>query len=269
MPRVSIGLDGLGVLVTASTRGIGFYVASGLASMGARVVVSSRSRENVEEAVRRIREGGGEAYGVVADLARGNDLERLVAEAWRLLGGLDALVFNVGNVSCEPCSLHEASHSDWVEAARLHLVAPGTLASLYTRRLLEEERSGVLVFLSSISVRQPMPHFVLADTARAGLVQLARSIALRYGGQGIRAYTLLMGSFDTPGARRNIARLAESQGIGFEEAWKRWVLDLTPLKRVGRPMELAKLVAYLLTPDAEYMNGATIPVDGSLSSCAV
>ncbi len=268
MTSASFDLRGLSVLVTASTRGIGFYVARGLASMGARVVVSGRSWESVGKALEELR-GLGEVYGVAADLRRREDLERLLGEAWRLLGGLDAIVFNAGNVACEPCFLHEAGYGDWLEAAQLHLIAPGYLSSLYIKRLLEEERRGVLVFLSSVSVREPMPHFVLADTARAGLVQLAKSIALRYGGRGIRAYTVLMGSFDTPGARRNIAALAERMGISFEEAWRRWVLGLTPLGRVGRPEEIASLVAFLLTPEAEYMNGSTLTIDGAMTKCAV
>ncbi len=258
---------GLGVLVTASTRGIGFYAAEQLGRMGARVVVSGRSGERVEAAVERLRSLGVEAYGVAADLTRGGDLERLVEEAWRLLGGVDLLVFNAGNVSCEPCMLHEAGYGDWLEAAKLHTVAPGFLASLYVGRLLREGRRGVIVFLSSVTVKEPMPHFVLADTARAGLVQLARSIALEYGGRGVRAYTVLLGSFDTPGARENIARLAERKGLSFEEAWRRWVLELSRLGRVARPEELGALLAFLASPYAEYMNGSTVTMDGVMTGC--
>lgn len=262
-------MDGLSVLVTASTRGIGFFVASGLASMGARVVVVGRSHEGVEGAVGAIRSSGGKAWGVVADLSTRQGIEKAFNEAWRLLGGLNAIVFNIGNVKCEPCYLHEASYDDWVEAARLHLIAPGYLSSLYVKRLLDEGRKGVIVFLSSISVREPMPHFVLADTARAGLIQLAKSIAIRYAGKGIRAYTILMGSFDTPGARRNIAVLGRMLGLSPEEAWEKLVIEETPLKRTCKPEEIATLVAYMLSDIAEYMNGATVTIDGVLSRCAV
>ena len=260
-------LEGVSVLVTASTQGIGFYAASSLASLGARVAVNGRSRERVEKAVEEIRRRGGEAYGVAADLSTGEGLERLLGEAWRLLGGIDLVVFNAPNVSCEPCYLHEAGYGDWLEAARIHTVAPGYLASLYVSRLLREKRKGVIVFLSSVTVKEPMPHFVLADTARAGLVQLARSIALEYANKGVRAYTVLLGSFDTPGARRNIAALAERKGLGFEEAWRRWVIELSRLRRVARPEELGALLGFLASPCAEYMNGSTLTMDGVMTGC--
>jgi len=258
---------GFGVLVTASTRGIGFYAARELGRLGARVVVSGRSREGIERAVEELRRLGVEAYGVRADLLDGESLQRLLEEAWRLLDGVDMLVFNAGNVSCEPCYLHEAGYSDWLEAARLHTAAPGFLASLYVSRLLREQRRGVIVFLSSITVKEPMPHFVLADTARAGLVQLARSIALEYAARGVRAYTVLLGSFDTPGARRNIRLLAERKGVSFEEAWRRWVIELSKLGRVARPEELGALLAFLASPYAEYMNGSTLTMDGVMTGC--
>lgn len=261
-------VNGLKVLVTASTRGIGFYAARELARLGARVAIASRSQENLEKAAHEIlRATGQEPVSIRADMTRRDDIERLVDEAWRLLGGLDALVFNTGNVSCEPCYLHEAGYDDWVEAAQRHLIAPGYLASLFVRRLLGERRPGVIVFLSSVSVKHPMPVFVLADTARAGLVQLAKSIALRYSSDGIRAYTVLLGSFDTPGARSNIARIAERLGMSPEEAWRRLVIEVTPLRRVAKPEELGALLAYLLSPLSEYMNGSTLVLDGAMTGC--
>ncbi|ABM81200.1 SDR family oxidoreductase [Hyperthermus butylicus] len=265
--RASFDLRGVNVLVTASSRGIGFYAARGLARLGASVAISSRSREALERAAKEIKEETGvEPIAIQADLTRRDDLVRLVEEAWDGLGGLDALVFNAGNVSCEPCHLEDAGYSDWLEAARLHLVAPGFLTSLLLPRFLRRG-SGVFVYLSSVSVKAPMTPFALADVSRAGLVQLAKLVARSYGGRGIRAYTVLLGSFDTPGARRNVARIGESMGLSPEEAWRKLVLEATPLGRVARPEELANLLAFLLSPSAEYMNGATIVMDGAMTPC--
>jgi NAD(P)-dependent dehydrogenase (short-subunit alcohol dehydrogenase family) len=262
------GLRGVRVLVTGASRGIGFYAALELAKRGARVALSARRVEGLKRAAREIASvAGWEPPIIPADLTRGEDLERLLGEAWRRLGGLDALVFNAGNISCEPCMLHEAGYSDWMEAARLHLVAPGYLATLFVRRLLEEGRGGIIVFLSSVTVKAPMRFFALADASRAGLVQLARHIARHYGDRGVRAYTVLLGSFDTPGARRNVERIAERLGIPRGEAWEKLVLDLTPLRRTARPEELGALLEYLLSPEAEYMNGATLTLDGAMTPC--
>lgn len=263
----SFRLDGLRVLVTASTRGIGFYVARGLAEWGARVAIVGRSRESVARAAEEISKTARvEPIGISVDLRRREDLERLVEEAWSRLGGLDALVFNAGNIGCEPCYLHEARYEDWLEAAQLHLIAPGYLTSLLLPHFLDQGR-GVFIYLSSVTVKEPMSHFVLADTARAGLVQLAKTIARQYGGRGIRANTVLMGSFDTPGARSNIRKLAEMKGMDFEQAWRKWVIELTPMRRVGEPWEIAGLIAFLLSSISSYINGSTIVIDGAMTRC--
>jgi NAD(P)-dependent dehydrogenase (short-subunit alcohol dehydrogenase family) len=256
------------VLVTGSTRGIGFYAARELASLGARVAIVSRSPENVDMAINEIREYSGyEPLGIVADITTREGIEKAVFDAEKGLEGLDGIVFNIGNIGCEPCYLHEAKYEDWVEAALRHTVAPGYLASVFARLVLEKKRKGTIIFLSSVSVKQPMPIFVLADTARAGLVQLSKSIALQYADKGLRAFTILLGSFDTPGARKNIQKMAKRLGISFEEAWKRFVIDATPLKRVAKPEELGALLAFLFSPFSDYMNGSTLVFDGVLNKC--
>jgi len=261
---VEINLKGLGVIVTASSRGIGFNVARELLKRNARVVISSRNEENLRKALDEL-SSYGEVYGVKVDLLIQEDLERLVKEGWELLDGVDALVWNAGNVRCEPCLLHEVSYIDWIEASVLHTVAPGYLTTLLVQAWLEGKRRGVLVYLNSVSIKEPMPPLVLADVTRAGLVQLAKSVSRTYGKHGIRAYSVLLGSFDTPGARENLRKVAEERGENFEETWEREVLGKTPLHRTGRWRELGSLVAFLLSEEAEYMLGSTVVMDGTMT----
>ncbi|WP_457751438.1 SDR family oxidoreductase [Thermococcus sp.] len=261
---VKIDLNGLGVIVTASSRGIGFNVARELLKRNARVVINSRSEKSMKKALDELSEYG-EPYGIVADVRKSEALERFVTEAWDLLNGVDALVWNAPNVSCEPCNLHETQYSDWLEAARIHSVAPGYLTSLLVRKLLNEERRGVLVYLNSVSIKEPMPPLVLADVTRTGLVQLAKSVSRAYGDKGIRAYSVLLGSFDTPGARKNIQRVAKARGEAFERTWEQEVLLRTPLKRTGEWKELGSLIAFLLSDEAEYMLGSTVVIDGAMT----
>ncbi|KUH32016.1 sugar dehydrogenase [Thermococcus celericrescens] len=261
---VKINLDGLGVIVTASSRGIGFNVARELLKRNARVVISSRSEENLKKALNEL-SSYGEVYSVRVNLFDQRDLENLVKEGWELLGGIDALVWNAGNVRCEPCLLHEATYIDWIEASALHTVAPGYLTTLLAQAWLEKKRRGVLVYLNSVSIKEPMPPLALADVTRAGLVQLARSVSRTYGKRGIRAYSVLLGSFDTPGARENLKAVAEAKGEPFEETWEREVLGRTPLHRTGRWEELGSLIAFLLSDEAEYMLGSTVIIDGAMT----
>ncbi|ASJ04622.1 SDR family oxidoreductase [Thermococcus barossii] len=261
---VEINLDNLGVIVTASSRGIGFNVARELLKRNARVVISSRSEENLKKALDEL-SSYGEVYAVRANLFDQRDLENLVKEGWELLGGIDALVWNAPNVRCEPCLLHEASYIDWIEASALHTVAPGYLTTLLVQVWLERKRKGTLIYLNSVSIKEPMPPLVLADVTRAGLLQLAKSVSRTYGKHGIRAYSVLLGSFDTPGARENLKRVAEARGEPFEETWEREVLGRTPLHRTGRWEELGSLVAFLLSKEAEYMLGSTVLIDGAMT----
>jgi len=261
---VEIDLNGLGVIVTASSRGIGFNVARELLKRKARVVISSRNEESLKKALDEL-SSYGEVHAVRANLFDQRDLENLVKESWELLGGVDALIWNAGNVRCEPCLLHEASYIDWIEASALHTVAPGYLTTLLVQAWLEKKMKGVLVYLNSVSIKEPMPPLVLADVTRAGLVQLAKSVSRTYGGKGIRAYSVLLGSFDTPGARENLQRVAEAKGEPFEETWEREVLGRTPLHRTGRWSELGSLVAFLLSKEAEYMLGSTVVIDGAMT----
>ena len=261
---IEVDLNGMSIVVTASSRGIGLNVARELLRRNARVVISSRNEENLRKALDEL-SAYGEVYAVRANLYREEDLENLVKESWELLGGVDALVWNAGNVRCEPCLLHEASYADWIEASALHTVAPGYLTTLLIREWLKRKRKGVLVYLNSVSIKEPMPPLVLADVTRAGLVQLAKSVSRTYGGKGIRAYSVLLGSFDTPGARENLKAVAEARGEPFEETWEREVLGRTPLHRTGRWSELGSLVAFLLSDDAEYMLGSTVIIDGAMT----
>ncbi|WP_297502137.1 SDR family oxidoreductase [Thermococcus sp.] len=261
---VGIDLDGLGVLVTASSRGIGFNVAKELLKRNARVVVSSSSGENLEKAYGEL-SSFGEVHAVKADLRLREELESLIRESWDALRGVDALVWNAPNVSCEPCLLHEADYEDWLEASLFHTVAPGYLTDLLVRRWLREGRKGVLVYLNSVSVKEPMPPLVLADVSRAGLIQLAKSVSRTYGKFGIRAHSVLLGSFDTPGARENLKKVADERGEPLEETWEKEVLKRTPLHRTGKWDELGSLIAFLLSEEAEYMLGSTVVIDGAMT----
>ncbi|CAB49290.1 SDR family oxidoreductase [Pyrococcus abyssi] len=252
------------ILITAASRGIGFNIAKELLKKGHEVSIASSNPDNIRKAYEKLKEIG-EIHYFKADLKSKDDIKLLIKEAWEAMGAIDALVWNAPNVGCEPCMAHEARYIDWLEAALLHIVAPGYITTLLIQAWLEKKMRGVIIYLSSASVLEPMPPLILADTARAGLVQLAKGISRTYGGKGIRAYTVLLGSFDTPGARENLARIAEERGVTMDEIWEREVIDRTPLKRTGRWSELGALIDFLLSENAEYMLGSTIVFDGAMT----
>jgi len=252
-------------LVTGDSRGVGYFIAEELARRGYRLAIMARGMEGLRKAAQRLVDAGASSvYVVPGDLRVEADVSRAVREALRALGGLDAVVLSYGNPSCEPCMLHEASWSDWLEASSLYLASTATIL-----RLLVESnpvKASVLI-VSSATYLEPMAPLVVSDVVRAGLVKLAR-IASRQYPRKLRVNVLLLGSYDTPGARETIRRLAERAGADPEEYWRREVLARTPLGRTGDPRRLGELAACILEgPD--YLSGAAILVDGLMTPCSL
>ncbi|MEB3851526.1 MAG: SDR family oxidoreductase [Desulfurococcales archaeon] len=251
-------------IVTGASRGVGFYIASGLARRGYRLLLMARRRGPLEEAARRLEAmGAAEAVAWPGDLRVEGHVRGAVEEAVRRFGGVDAVVMSYGNPSCEPCLLHEARWSDWVEAAELYLAS--TAAMLKALVELNPGKASVLL-VSSATYLEPMPPLVVADTVRAGLVKLARLASRGYPSR-LRVNVLLLGSYDTPGARETIARLASRRGADPGELWEREVVARSPLRSTGDPEGLGELAACLLE-STEYLAGAAILVDGLMTPCS-
>jgi 3-oxoacyl-[acyl-carrier protein] reductase len=253
------------ILVTASTKGIGRGVARALLKKGAKVLLSSRSAENVSAAVRELRTISDTVWGFPADLTDLNSLEVLVEEAQRAMGGVDVLVMNSGNPEREPATFTETTMEDWEYAVKLYLLSSVKLVKLLYPQMVER-RWGRVIFLSSYTVKEPQEIFSLADVSRAPLMQLCKVLARELGKYGLTFNVVLMGSFRTPGALRTISRLAQRRGEDTEEVWKREVESVIPAGRVGDiEGDLGELVAFLASDSSAYINGSYITIDGGLT----
>jgi len=252
-------------LVTAASRGVGLAALEALASMGCSVVACSRSMARIGEACRLVSNiyPSSRVTPVECDLRVESSVKSLVERALRELGWLDYVIINYGNPTREPVRLHEAEWDDWMEAAALYIASTATML----RMLVElNPVKATVVIVSSFTVAEPMPPLVVSDTVRAGLSRLVRVAAREYPGK-IRPILLLLGSFDTPGARETIKRIAESRGLNPEDVWRDEVEGISPLRRTGRRDELVEFIKTLLrTP--EYLSGATILFDGATSRVA-
>ncbi|MCS7106569.1 MAG: SDR family oxidoreductase [Acidilobaceae archaeon] len=252
-------------LVTGASSGIGYYAAEAVASLGCNLLTCAREEGRLARAAGELRE----RYGVdvrymPCDLRRKEDAEALVGRALGLFGKLEYVVLSFGNPSREPLLLHEAAWEDWMEAFALYTASTATIMR---ELLLKNRAKASLVVISSFTTLEPMPPLVLADVARAGLSRLVRIAAREYPSK-IRPLLLLIGSFDTPGARRTIERLARARGADPQKVWEEEVEGLSPLKRAGRKEELVRfLISLLKSP--EYLSGATILFDGSSSRVAL
>src|SRR5438477_10672420 len=259
---MELGLKGKAALVTASSKGIGFGVAKVLASEGCKVVISSRSNDSISQSRDKIVQetGNREVYGFSADLTVKEDVDQLVKNATQKLGSVDILAYNTGPP--KPGTFNELSESDWDNGVRLLLMNAVWLA----KRILpsmERKKWGRLVFITSTTLRQPVPNLVLSNTVRLSLAGLSKSIAIEYGAKGITSNGIMQGHILTDRQREIAEDVSRRTGMSVDDAMKQALVEV-PLGRYGTPEEVGFLVAFLSSYKGSYINGAMIPIDGGM-----
>lgn len=257
MPLAS-GLRDARVLVTAASQGIGYGCAEAFLGEGARVVINSSNSERLAAAVARLR-ARGEVHGVVADLARHADLDRLLAETVERLGGLDTLVYVTG--SPHPGVFLEQGYEDWERAAALLVVSPSYLARKAAEAMLDGSTHGRMVFLTSVAIREPIANLATSSVCRIAVAGLVRTLARELGPKGIRVNGVVPGYIRTARVEEVTRDAARRRGIPPEEALLGLEREI-PLGRIGSPEELARAVVFLGSDLSSYVTGAMLPVDG-------
>lgn len=242
-------------LVTGGGTGIGAAVARRLAADGWRVAVTGRRREPLEEVAA---ETGGLA--LVSDTTVAADAEAAVAEAVAAFGGLDGLVLNAGIGGAG--SLLDADPARFEEVVRVNLVGPFLVARAAVRHLLAS--GGAIVTVASDAGLVAGPSSLAYCASKAGLVHLTRCMALDHGPQGVRANCVCPGWVRTPMADGEMDVLGAALGVDREDAYATVTRDV-PARRPSRPEEIAAAIAWLLSPESSYVNGATLAVDGGSS----
>jgi 3-oxoacyl-[acyl-carrier protein] reductase len=246
---MELGIEGRVALAMGASRGIGRAIAAALAREGARVAISSRSREKLDEAVAEI---GGGATAFVADAS---DLDRLAAlpgEVEEKLGPVEILVLNTGGPPFGGALDHDLD--DWESAYRSLVLAPRVLAGAVLPGM-RERGWGRIVNVGSSSTREPIPGLNLSNAHRMAAVGFLKTLSREVAADGITVNTVATGRFATE-------RLADAGGSleAAEEAAKQEV----PAGRLGQTEEYGDLVAFLCSERAAYITGTVIPIDGGL-----
>jgi len=246
---MDLGISGKVALVTGASKGIGFGIARALAAEGARVAVSSRSRERIDQAAAQIG-----AVGLVHDASDLDQVGALVERVRGTLGPVDILVTNTGGPPANPDALG-FSRAEW-EAAYRELVL-GTIALVDAALPGMRERGwGRVVNVSSSAAREPIPSLMLSNVHRAGLLAAFKTITRQVAGDGVTLNTILPGRVATD----RLLDMYDSQ-----EAAERQAAEEIPAGRLGSVEELGAVAAFLCSVPAAYVTGTALLVDGGLT----
>jgi len=254
---MDLGLEGRVAWVLGGSSGLGRASAVSLAREGARVAVSARTRERIDDALGLI---AGEATGVVCDVSDPASIERGHAEVVSELGPVDILVSNSGGPPAGDFSDHD---DDALHAAYELLVASAWRLTKAVLPAMLEKGRGALVYVTSSSTKEPIPGLLLSNMMRPAVVALAKSLSREFGPQGIRALCVTPGRIATPRVEELDRRRAEARGVPIEQARQESERAI-PLGRYGVPTEFGDVVAFLASDQASYMTGTSVVVDGGM-----
>jgi 3-oxoacyl-[acyl-carrier protein] reductase len=248
---MDLGLTGRVYLVTGGGRGLGRATAAVLVAEGARVVLSGRSSESLQEAVAAL--GADSVEAVTADNADPATPGRLVAAARARWGRLDGMLVSVGGPPPGPVTA--ITDEQWTAAFGSVFLGAVRLAREVAADLGQE---GSIAFVLSSSVRAPIPALAVSNGLRPGLAMVAKTLADELGPRGIRVNGLLPGRVETE-------RVAElDAATGDPAAARAAALEAIPLRRYGAPEEFGRVAAFVLSPAASFVSGAMVPVDGGM-----
>ncbi|KDN72673.1 oxidoreductase [Streptomyces olindensis] len=245
---MDLGLKDRVYVVTGATRGLGNASARELVADGAKVVVSGRDEKGVAEAAAAL---GPHAVGVAVDNADPEAAGRLIGAAREHFGRIDGVLVSVGG----PPAGFVADNTDeqWQTAFESVFLGAVRLARAAAAEL---ESGGVIGFVLSGSVYEPIPGLTISNGLRPGLAGFAKSLSDELGPRGVRVVGVLPGRIDTD-------RVRELDGLSADpEATRAAAESKIPLRRYGSPEEFGRVAAFLLSPAASYLTGVMVPVDG-------
>lgn len=254
---MDLGLQDKTALVAASSKGLGYGVAKALAANGAKVSLCSRSAEDVAAAAQTLADDYGvETLASACDLRRPADIQAWIDKTVVAWGQIDCLLVNAGGPPAK--MFKELSDDDWQAAFELTLMSSVRMIRMAIPHMTG---GGSILTVTSSSIKEPIPRLGLSTVMRAGVAGLVKTLADELAGDGIRVNNLVPGRIDTDRVAQLDANTSDKLGISIEEV-KRRSLAAIPLGRYGHIDDFGSAGAFLLSPAASYITGATLRVDG-------
>jgi NAD(P)-dependent dehydrogenase (short-subunit alcohol dehydrogenase family) len=255
-------LDGKCALITGAGSGFGRAGAMTFAREGAKVAVADINAESGAAVVKTVRDAGGEAVFIRADMSKMEDVERMVREATQALGRLDIFWHNAGNAG--PGSVEDTSYEAYDLTMSIHLKA-GFFGAKYAVAEMKKAGGGSMLFTSSLAGIKTSRASTVYGIAKAGLVSLTKNLTLSFAPYNVRVNAICPGAAETPMWAAFTNRGSCVIDPKKTEAVTRMYKEKTPLGRLTDPQDIANAALFLSSDLASYVTGEIMSVDGGLS----
>jgi len=246
-------------LVCGSTQGIGMATALKLAKMGANIVLVARNEEKLKDVLEKLDKSLGQKHTyLVADFSKPNELKEIIANYINTGNKINILINNTGGPKGGP--IIDATIDEFLNTFNQHLICNHILVQAIYPGMIETGY-GRIINVISTSVKQPLPNLGVSNTIRGAVASWSKTLAGELGQYGITVNNVLPGATNTIRlqgiAEAKSAKTGESVAEIFEE-----MAGESPMKRIAEPEEVAAAIAFLASPEASYINGINVPVDG-------
>jgi len=251
---VSKRLEGTIAAITGGNQGIGLGIAERFIQDGAAVAICYRSdRDSAERVVESLRTGGGKAVAIQADVSKLADGQRFISETVSQLGGLDILVNNAGVE--KRASFWDVTEADYDFVLNVNLKGLFFVTQAMVRYSMQTRRPGKIINISSVHEDLPFPHFSSYCASKGGLKMLTRNLSIELAPYNITINNIAPGAIETP-INKNLLN---------DPVKLKSLLENIPLRRLGKPEDVASIAAFLASSESGYVTGTTFVVDGGLT----
>ncbi len=245
-------LEGRIALVTGSAQGIGKAIALRMAQEGADLVIHDLTKERCAQTLELVQATGRRACVVAGDISKVEDDNRLIEEAVRQMGRIDILVNNAGIEKNAP--FWDTTEEEYDRVLHVNLKGAFFVTQAFARHAREAGRGGKVINISSVHEELPFPHFSSYCASKGGMKMMMRNLSIELAPFGITVNNIAPGAIETP----INAHLLNSPEL------LTGLLNNIPLKRLGKPDDVAGVAVFLASADADYITGSTLRVDGGL-----
>lgn len=245
-------------VITGAASGIGRATAILFAKEGAKIVAADINAGGVEETVKMIEDGGGEAVAVRTDISKSEDVQKMFDTTLKTYGRVDILVNNAGVVLGK--TFEESTEEDFDRVVSVNF--KGTfLCCKYAVPTLKKQGSGVIVNVASVSGNVGQLYHVVYGGTKSAIIGFSRALAVELAPHNIRVNSISPGAVDTPMLRNDVAAQAAMRGLTVKDIIREFE-EQGVFRRWAKPEEIAQAILFLASDDSSYVTGADLRVDG-------